>query len=934
MSDIEFGLKLRVDNSEAAKIGGATAEIAKFGETARQAGTGLKSSSAEVQALLDKYDPLGAKLKSLQADFKALDNAARTGQFGSRDDTRIDAAYRNLLAQTEAARAGSAVLGATGAKAFADLAEGANKGAFATAQARRELIVLGHEAISGNFARMPGSFMVLAERIGLSGGAMIGVLGPIAAFAVGLGVLIKAAVDGEAEFKAMNNALATTSGFAGLTRGGMLQLADQMTRTGQVTIGQSKDIVTALVASGQIGAQSIGAVANLASRYADATGQDIAKIAPQLVKLFADPARGASELNQTMHFLTASELDHINALERAGHLGEAQLELANQTIEHLKNQTREMGTLATAWDLIKKSASSAWSAMLGMGVQGGQEELGRIKNTLAVLGRGDNSDKLESGHSERAERINELITRRIEILRTLRNDEAKARSDAKTSAANDEQVAKLGLVNSLNSSSTQGRLTELKRQLDDLDTFKATTPDLAQKWANAKQELRDQIAKLQKPKTKPITYTDIYDDNGDVAYQVNSKDKQTARQIERMQATYKSMEAEMAAERAKAKKEFAALDTEVAEGLATSIAKLGGNAYGVAFAGVDKQITALRKKLTDSKIADYAPDQYAQMVESINALSTARYNEAEATAAQQSVQQVENDRNEALKLLQAEVTAGLKTQTEARRAGISINQTALDGLGQHLDVLKKLAAQGYAPAIEALKKFDAPLVAITDAAKDKTWKNGLTDGLKDYAGQAIDTFQTVKDATRNAMKGMEDALVNFVKTGKLNFKSMADSIISDLIRIQIQKSITHPLSNMMSAGMAWMFSANGNVFDAPALHAYSNTIVDKPTVFPFAAGAGIMGEAGPEAIMPLKRGANGQLGVQGAGGNVQVNVYNNTSGTQATTRQRTGAGGANIVDVIIEQVKGAIAGDIARGNGSIPAAMSSTYGLNRVAGAY
>ena len=97
--------------------------------------------------------------------------------------------------------------------------------------------------------------------------------------------------------------------------------------------------------------------------------------------------------------------------------------------------------------------------------------------------------------------------------------------------------------------------------------------------------------------------------------------------------------------------------------------------------------------------------------------------------------------------------------------------------------------------------------------------------------------------------------------------------------------------------------------------------------------SGLMGEAGPEAIIPLRRGPNGRLGVEGVGSNVQVNVINNASGTQATARERTD-GNNRIIDVVIEQVKGSIAGDISRGAGPIPAALGSAYGLNRVAGVY
>lgn len=63
------------------------------------------------------------------------------------------------------------------------------------------------------------------------------------------------------------------------------------------------------------------------------------------------------------------------------------------------------------------------------------------------------------------------------------------------------------------------------------------------------------------------------------------------------------------------------------------------------------------------------------------------------------------------------------------------------------------------------------------------------------------------------------------------------------------------------------FSAKGNVFDgSKGLSAYSGSIVDQPTLFAFARGAGIMGEAGPEAILPLTRDAAGRLGVRTQGG--------------------------------------------------------------------
>jgi hypothetical protein len=72
----------------------------------------------------------------------------------------------------------------------------------------------------------------------------------------------------------------------------------------------------------------------------------------------------------------------------------------------------------------------------------------------------------------------------------------------------------------------------------------------------------------------------------------------------------------------------------------------------------------------------------------------------------------------------------------------------------------------------------------------------------------------------------------------------------------------------------------------------------------------------------------------GGSSNVTVNVINNAQGTKATARESTDGSGNRMIEVFIEQVKGAIAGDISRGSGSVPDAMASTYGLNRVAGAY
>jgi phage-related minor tail protein len=161
----------------------------------------------------------------------------------------------------------------------------------------------------------------------------------------------------------------------------------------------------------------------------------------------------------------------------------------------------------------------------------------------------------------------------------------------------------------------------------------------------------------------------------------------------------------------------------------------------------------------------------------------------------------------------------------------------------------------------------------------------------------------------------------------------------DILRIIMRKAVTEPLGNAIGGMFSSIFSnifpsANGNVFTgAPALSAYSGSVVSRPTVFPFANGIGLMGEAGAEAILPLRRGADGKLGVAGGGSAMVVNIIE-APGNGGKTEQRQDNNGANILDVYVEKIKSSIAGDISQGKGPIPGALAGTYGLNRAVGAY
>ena len=121
--------------------------------------------------------------------------------------------------------------------------------------------------------------------------------------------------------------------------------------------------------------------------------------------------------------------------------------------------------------------------------------------------------------------------------------------------------------------------------------------------------------------------------------------------------------------------------------------------------------------------------------------------------------------------------------------------------------------------------------------------------------------------------------------------------------------------------------AKGGAFNGGVQAFASGGVVSSPTVFPMAKGMGLMGEAGAEAIMPLTRTANGDLGVKAVGGTngsgTTVNIYNE-SGSEAEVSESTNSDGEQQIDILIKQsVEKSI------GNGSLDGTFSSNYGLSR-----
>lgn len=139
----------------------------------------------------------------------------------------------------------------------------------------------------------------------------------------------------------------------------------------------------------------------------------------------------------------------------------------------------------------------------------------------------------------------------------------------------------------------------------------------------------------------------------------------------------------------------------------------------------------------------------------------------------------------------------------------------------------------------------------------------------------------IANLNENAFKQLGSTIADVMTGGSANFKDFAKSLIRDMINIMIQALIVKPILSSLGFGFSSggvfagggipgqyangaAFSPSGSVEAFAAGGTFTNSVVNKATPFTFAGGAalGVMGEAGPEAIMPLKRGRDGSLGVQ------------------------------------------------------------------------
>lgn len=275
-----------------------------------------------------------------------------------------------------------------------------------------------------------------------------------------------------------------------------------------------------------------------------------------------------------------------------------------------------------------------------------------------------------------------------------------------------------------------------------------------------------------------------------------------------------------------------------------------------------------------------------------------------------------------------------------------LNRDLKDGiitLQEYGDAVRNLQLRNLKEDLEAgrisLEEFNMKLASVSNSFSAG---GAFRTGLQEYLTSIGTTTQQVAGLIKNAFMELENVFVDFIKNGKFEFAKFTQAILDDLTRIIIRAAIIQPLAQGILSGFSSTASASpsgatgggggqyavpnamGNIYDGGLKKFAGGGVVNSPTMFGYGGGkAGLMGEAGPEAILPLTRGAGGALGVTASVTPVTVNIINN-NGSEVEAQETTGPNGERTIEILIQnKVRDGIA------SGKYDKVMKQSYGIGR-----
>jgi lambda family phage tail tape measure protein len=682
------------------------------------------------------------------------------------------------------------------------------------------------------------------------GSYILGLINPLTvalAAAASLGFAIFKATE---ETKAFNKALILTGNFAGSSTGALQASSKAVADATGATQGAASEAVAAFAATGQVGAASLEKFSATAVRVQKETGVAVADTVAQFVALGKDPVSASVKLNESLHYLTLSMYQQIKALEDEGRMSEAaalaQSAYATATNERMKALHESLGTLEKGWNSIGGAAKWAWDKMLNVGrptdvdqqIQALQERMdtaAKLREQAKTAGLGKSSplpgnntaDQAELDHLREVKRLRD----RVADNRAQEARDAQIRMDfdkaAESSLTRQEQLTKA-------LATAKGKFGDGKIPAKEYDSYVAS---IRQKFADPQAgALAKATAAFEAEKVK-MSYAaqaDAYANGEKVlealrAAGLVSTEQYYASKREFLKAETDAQESALTAEIGVEKKRTATGTTksdraiqqlEINKNILDLEAKLSKVRADAATAGV---ILAQQETAAGAKVVNVYEEQrkaaqaYLEVVKQGYDRTLAGQGRGGAVNAKESARAQISD----------------KYQTDAQNATNAFEKgkqgpVETDAYQKQLALIAEFKDKAL---VQWQEYYDAKI------AGEAVWEVGASRALENYADTAKQVAKSTENLFTNGFKGMEDAIVEFARTGTLSFSKMADSIVADLIRIVVQKNITGPIASAMAG--------SGSFLSMLGFAGGGSPPVGVPS---------IVGEKGPEIFIPKTAG--------------------------------------------------------------------------------
>lgn len=795
------------------------------------------------------------------------------------------------------------------------------------------------------------SFQTISSVITVFTGVLVG--GAIAAL-VAYGVAMKQVI---AEESALSKSIALTGGSLGLTKDSALALSEELAGS-KGNVGSYVTAMTEIAKAGGVTSDNLKTVASTIVTVSKTTGISADTLAKNFSKIAEKPLEGLIPFAKELGTINVDVLKHIQQLERAGKHTEAAKIATEAYAKALRDASsvikEDRGFIESFFAGIAEVASDIWNSILNWGrALPKAKQLIEAQKELADLesGSGFMTDQYRKNSIQVAKARIEGLQAQIDKEKELGKVKAanvkgvsafeknlKEQSGAQFKVPED---LFLKILKEEYKDSTKEIDSESKKQLAinkanydlgliDLGTYLSEESRLIQNQNKEKTDLNDNYLKSLTA-AKDIQIKAI----NDLAAKEKSRTK-TSDDVKRLEeqrvAAVNSVTQAYSDLTQGVKSNTEVLKDSSAEQQAKSIAKIGEETKKLVEGSKDfikTQDDIIAKRALANELEKQTAGLYGA--------------EAERVKAQISMQQSHIDKLSDLEQM-------------ALRAGVALAKMTADGMSKdNPDYIRASAAVD-----NAQKALDDAKIKSRDAVE----KAGY-DAVVKYQDMATQRLNSYGQSFEKMFSGMADAIVEFAKTGKVNFGGLIDSMLTDLLRFEIKKQTLSMYEGM--GGAAGIFKAFGidtggsagpttspigdtsvgaNYAFTPKLAlggaydngiqafasggTFTNSIVDSPTMFKFAKGTGLMGEAGPEAIMPLRRGADGSLGVVAGGGsssNVEVVVNNNSTAT-ASAKETTDSRGNRRIEVTIGDI---VASEVNRkGSGINQTIMSNTGARNQI----